>query len=94
MPPNEPYELIEVIIHSDEQMRLPTDEERMETWGKINKVNCECSQCVWGIKDMEAGIPIYCECFYGRQHVFGQPPPWYIRWAESFIEAARRFLKN
>ena len=33
---DKPYELIEVIVHSDEQIQLPTDEERVETWGKLN----------------------------------------------------------
>ncbi len=70
---SEPYELIEVIVHSAEYQdpTIPTDDEREQKWREINLPAKDdplaCEHCVRGIKDMQNGTPVYCQCSIGKQ---------------------------
>lgn len=48
-----------------------------------------CKECVWGIKDMQDNIPIYCTCEHGRRHT--EPQPWLARLGERFVNFMRGF---
>jgi hypothetical protein len=107
MSSHEPYELIEIVIHKgdeNDEPSIPSEEERIAMWKKINEKesewrtidteNCGCNECVWGIKNMEGSRATYCECFYGRLHVLGQPPPWYINLSTTILNTLRGWFKN
>ena len=69
---SEPYDLIEVIVHSAEykDTTIPTDDEREQKWREINLPAKDdplaCEYCVRGIKDMQNGKPVYCQCSTGK----------------------------
>ena len=97
MDTNGPCELQEVIIISLESPI--TDKERERKWKRINNKYLQennefsCPDCVWGVQDMEKGIPTYCYCFYGQQHL--KPIiPWYVRIGDLIIKTFRNYFKN
>ena len=69
----EPYEQIEVIVHSAEYQAppIPTADELEQKWREINLPAKDdplaCEYCVRGIKDMQNGKPVYCLCSTGKQ---------------------------
>ena len=91
-------ELKEIIIDTDDLFYLRELEEmkREKKWREINKHHIKdilgCEDCVWGIQDMERGYPTYCDCFYGRQHIQPQFPPWYARWGAAIVEICRNIF--
>ena len=92
-------ELIEIIIHptdaNDPVAPSSTDEEREKKWRIINARHPrpECPSCVWGIQNMDDGIPVYCNCNLGNQHLNRQPP-WYINLSTQIIGTLQKWLKN
>ena len=93
-------DLIEIIIHPTDandpvDTTLPSDDEREKQWRIINAQHSrpECPSCVWGIQNMDDGIPIYCNCLLGKQHLNMQTP-WYVHLSNHVVHTLRRWLKN
>jgi hypothetical protein len=46
-----------------------------------------------GVQNMDDGIPVYCSCILGRQHI-NTHTPWYVHLSNHVTHALRRWLKN
>ena len=93
-------DLIEIIIHPCDandpvDTTLPSDDEREKQWRVINApyTNITCSACVLGVQNMDDGIPTYCSCILGRQHV-NTHTPWYVHLSNRVTHTLRRWVKN
>jgi len=94
---SEPYELIKVVVHSAEYQdpTIPTNNEREHQWKRINtppKNNpLACEHCIRGIKDVENGQPVYCECTTGKCR---QEPPLIARIGENIVHFFRNLFSD
>jgi hypothetical protein len=95
---SDPYELVEVVVHSAEYKdpTIPTDNEREQQWRLINtQANpLACEYCIRGIKDIENGQPIYCQCTAGKKQKQQQVPPVLARIGENIIHFFRNLFSD
>lgn len=92
-------ELIEVVIHSAEyeDPTIPSEDAREQKWREINlspkNDPLACEYCIRGIKDMENGLPIYCQCITGKQQR-SKTPPLIAKIGENIVHFFRNLFSD
>jgi hypothetical protein len=101
---SDPYELVEVVVHSAEYQdpTIPTNNEREQHWRHINTHTTTaaapsplaCEYCIRGIKDIENGQPIYCQCPAGKKQKQQQITPVLAQIGENIIHFFRNLFSD